>query len=151
MAMNMFVLHSFLPSAVAVLGKYDTLFLYLSGGVVSAYGSHMFKILKGVTAPSLGASGAIMALLGFVCTQYPDAKLGIVFIPGLTFTADTGIKCLVAVDTAGMVFGWKLLDHAAHLSGVLYGVLFSHAHHHLEPVRDSILNVWRQIRTLGRG
>jgi len=101
-------------------------------------------------APSLGASGAIMALLGFVCTQHPDAKLGIVFIPGLTFTADTGIKCLMAVDTAGLVFGWKLLDHAAHLSGVLYGIMFCYMHHQLDPARNAILKVWHQIRSSGR-
>lgn len=28
-----------------------------------------------------------MAILGYVCTQYPDTKLGIIFLPMLTFSA----------------------------------------------------------------
>lgn len=32
-------------------------------------------------------SGAIMAILGYVCAQYPDTKLGVIFLPFLTFSA----------------------------------------------------------------
>lgn len=32
-------------------------------------------------------SGAIMAVLGYVCTQYPDTKLGIIFLPFFVFSA----------------------------------------------------------------
>ncbi len=32
-------------------------------------------------------SGAIMAILAFVCVQYPDTELGIIFLPMLTFSA----------------------------------------------------------------
>lgn len=28
-----------------------------------------------------------MAILGYVCTQYPDTKLGIILLPFLTFSA----------------------------------------------------------------
>ena len=32
-------------------------------------------------------SGSIMALLGSICTQYPDAQLAIIFLPFFTFSA----------------------------------------------------------------
>lgn len=32
-------------------------------------------------------SGAIMGILGYVCTQYPETKLGIILIPLFTFSA----------------------------------------------------------------
>lgn len=28
-----------------------------------------------------------MGILGFICTQYPDTRLGIAFLPMITFTA----------------------------------------------------------------
>ena len=75
--------------------------------------------------PSLGASGAIMAVLGAVCTQHPDARLGIAFISDIlpiSFTAGSAQIALIAMDTLGMIFRWRLFDHAAHLGGMLFGM-----------------------------
>jgi hypothetical protein len=33
---------------------------------------------------------------------------------------------MMAVDAAGMVMGWRFFDHAAHLSGILFGILWCH-------------------------
>lgn len=33
-----------------------------------------------------------------------------------------GLKAIIAMDTAGLVLGWKFFDHAAHLGGALFGV-----------------------------
>lgn len=32
------------------------------------------------------------------------------------------IKVIMSVDLAGVVFGWKFFDHAAHLGGALFGM-----------------------------
>lgn len=32
------------------------------------------------------------------------------------------IKAIMALDTAGVIFGWKIFDHAAHLGGALCGM-----------------------------
>ena len=84
-----------------------------------------------------------MALLGAFCTQYPDAKLAIIFLPFFTFSAQSvGIfSCrsicisslslslspqaligLITFDLVGTLFRWKFLDHSAHLGGVLFGM-----------------------------
>lgn len=79
-----------------------------------------------------------MAILGYVCTQYPDTKLGIIFLPMLTFSAGAvsifdkhnsywmfllqAIKVIVGLDTAGVLLGWKFFDHAAHLGGAATGM-----------------------------
>lgn len=44
-------------------------------------------------------SGAIMGILGFVCTQYPDVQLSIIFLPMFTFTAGA-----VCIDFSHTVF-----------------------------------------------
>lgn len=56
-------------------------------GVISTLSSYVFKTALATPGLSLGASGAIMAILAFVCVQYPDTQLGIIFLPMLTFSA----------------------------------------------------------------
>jgi rhomboid-like protein len=63
-----------------------------------------------------------MAILGYVCTQYPDTKLGIILLPIFTFSAGAAIKVIVGIDTAGVLLGWKFFDHAAHLGGAACGM-----------------------------
>ena len=46
----------------------------------------------------------------------------IILLPMFTFSAASAVKALIAFDTCGMIAGWQLLDHAAHLGGVLTGV-----------------------------
>ena len=32
------------------------------------------------------------------------------------------LKFIIVLDTVGLLCGWKLFDHAAHLAGVLFGM-----------------------------
>ncbi len=70
----------------------------------------------------MGASGAILAMVGMFASVMPEAKLQIVFLPLVSFSAWQGLLGLMAVDTVGLLAGWRLFDHAAHLSGALFGV-----------------------------
>lgn len=36
-----------------------------------------------------------MGILGFICTQYPDIQLSIIFLPMFTFTA--GMVCILFI------------------------------------------------------
>lgn len=139
---NMFVLHSFTHGTVAALGKEQFLALYLSAGVFSSLASYFYKAVIGTAGLSLGAvsiylilffinlliiflklkSGAIMAVLAYVCTQYPETQLSIILLPMWTFSAGTAIKFIVGLDLAGVLMGWKFFDHAAHLGGAAFGM-----------------------------
>ncbi|XP_040569426.1 presenilin-associated rhomboid-like protein, mitochondrial [Lepeophtheirus salmonis] len=121
-AVNMFVLHSFCDGIVRALGKEQFVGVYLTAGVVSGFVSLVTKVLLNTSAPSLGASGCICAVLGLFGTLNPNSLMQIVFIPGFTFTASTAIKGLITLDTAGLLMGWKVFDHAAHLGGTLFGI-----------------------------
>ncbi|XP_016089101.1 presenilins-associated rhomboid-like protein, mitochondrial [Sinocyclocheilus grahami] len=122
MAANMYVLWSFSSSIVNMMGKEQFMALYLSAGVISTFVSYVSKTAMGRFGPSLGASGAIMAVLAAVCTKMPEAKLAIIFLPMYTFTAGNALKALVALDTTGLILGWRFFDHAAHLGGALFGM-----------------------------
>ena len=120
---NMVCLHSFMGPTVHELGKEQFMGVYLSAGVFSSLASMVYKVGSGkADSHSLGASGAIMAVLGLFSTLHPDTNLQIILLPMFTFTAATGLKALMTIDTLGLFFRWRMFDHAAHLAGASLGV-----------------------------
>ncbi|XP_061537427.1 presenilin-associated rhomboid-like protein, mitochondrial isoform X2 [Phycodurus eques] len=151
MAANMYVLWSFSSSAVSMLGREQFVAVYLSAGVISTFFSYVSKMASGRFGPSLGASGAIMTILAAVCTKMPEAKLAVVFLPMFTFSAANALKAIVAMDTAGLVLGWRYFDHAAHLGGALFGIWYIlSGHEHIWKNREPFVKFWHELRT-GRG
>lgn len=147
LAANMYVLYSFMPAAIASLGKEQFTALYLSAGVISSFSSFVYKVLLNQPGLSLGASGAIMAILSYVCVQYPDTKLNIIFLPMYTFAAGTAIKAIMSVDLAGVLLGWKFFDHAAHLGGALFGIAWCYwGSLHIWGNRDKFLQYYHNLR-----
>ncbi|XP_041974481.1 presenilins-associated rhomboid-like protein, mitochondrial [Aricia agestis] len=147
LAANMYVLYTFMPAAVASLGKEQFVALYLSGGVISSFTSFLYKVMLNQPGLSLGASGAIMSVLSFVCVTYPDTKLSIIFLPMYTFAAGTAIKFIMGLDLAGITLGWKLFDHAAHLGGALFGIAWCYwGSLNIWGNRDKFLQYYHHIR-----
>ncbi|CAK1599758.1 unnamed protein product [Parnassius mnemosyne] len=147
LAANMYVLYSFMPAAVASLGKEQFVAMYLSAGVISSFASFLYKVVLSQPGLSLGASGAIMSVLSFVCMQYPDTRLSIIFLPMYTFAAGTAIKVIMGVDFAGVVLGWKFFDHAAHLGGALFGIAWCYwGGSHVWGNRDKFLQYYHNFR-----
>ncbi|XP_067394987.1 presenilin-associated rhomboid-like protein, mitochondrial [Emydura macquarii macquarii] len=152
MAANMYVLWSFSSSIVSLLGREQFMALYLSAGVISTFVSYVSKVTTGRFGPSLGASGAIMTILAGVCTKMPEAKLAIIFLPMFTFTAGNALKAIIAMDTAGLVLGWKFFDHAAHLGGALFGMWYvTYGHELIWKNREPLVKAWHEMRFKSRG
>ncbi|XP_028817818.1 presenilins-associated rhomboid-like protein, mitochondrial [Denticeps clupeoides] len=148
MAANMYVLWSFSSSIVSMLGKEQFLALYMSAGVISTFASYACKTATGRLGPSLGASGAIMTVLAAVCTKLPEAKLAIIFLPMYTFTAGNALKAIIALDSAGLVLGWRFFDHAAHLGGALFGIWYIwHGHEVIWKNREPLVKMWHEFRS----
>ncbi|WVO17103.1 hypothetical protein L204_104792 [Cryptococcus depauperatus] len=74
--------------------------------------------------PSLGASGAIYAALTMTACAFPDSSVGIIFIPFVAIPIGWGVFGMVMVDAIGLIRGWRLFDHVAHLTGALFGVIY---------------------------
>ena len=87
LAANMFVLSSFCPIIVKALGPEQFLAFYCSSGVWSSFFSLAIRVTRHQTASSLGASGAIMAILGLICTEFPNTQLAVLFLPMFAFYA----------------------------------------------------------------
>lgn len=146
LAANMVVLNSFVPTAVALMGREQFLGFYLSAGVVSSLASYMHKVATRRVAMSLGASGAILAVVAALCVQYPDAQLSIIFLPFFAFSASAALKGVLVFDTAGVLLRWRLLDHAAHLGGTLFGIAYAMYGQEVWRRREPILRTWHQLR-----
>uniref|UniRef100_A0A8C6TYS9 rhomboid protease n=1 Tax=Neogobius melanostomus TaxID=47308 RepID=A0A8C6TYS9_9GOBI len=147
MMANMYVLWTFSSGLVSLLGKEQFIAFYLSAGVMSSMVSYMCKTATGRFHPSLGASGAVMAVLAAVCTKVPEAKLGIIFLPMVTLSAGNVLKALVAFDAAGLILGWRFFDHAAHLGGALFGVWYvADGHRLIWRKREPFVKLWHSLR-----
>ncbi|KAF2871379.1 hypothetical protein BDV95DRAFT_493815 [Massariosphaeria phaeospora] len=130
--LNMYACQMFLPqvgySRVFEGNSNHTLAFFLTTGVLSGYAQHLLtRFSKTIFTPSGGASGAIFAVLGVYCAQYPDAQLGLLFVPG-SLDAQYFLALIMLVDLVGMIRPMKFLPlgHAAHFSGAVMGLGYSY-------------------------
>ena len=99
---------------------------------------------------SLGASGALMACVGVYGTLIPDSRLSLIFLPMYSFTAQDGIKGLIAFDLLCMAVQVTLkkgfLDNASHLGGMLFGIWWiTEGHKLVKPVVKTWVNDIRPL------
>jgi len=134
---NMLFLWVFGPNVEDTMGRVPYVFFYLIGGLAALAG----QILVGPnsTAPTLGASGAIAAVLGGYIVLYPRARvLTLVFIVffvtvielpamvllGIWFLLQVGYGYANLVNPTG---GGGGVAYFAHVGGFLFGLLLIRA------------------------
>lgn len=128
-------------------GREQFCFLYLSSIIASSVFSHVYASRLGRLRPSLGASGGVLALVSVCTVLRPDAQLMLIFLPFVSvrpsrlrphaimqpdssscvaqFPAWAALAGMFAFDTCGILLGWQMFDHAAHLGGLLAGYLYA--------------------------
>ncbi|KAI6101336.1 hypothetical protein F5141DRAFT_1051357 [Pisolithus sp. B1] len=74
--------------------------------------------------PSLGASGAVYAAVTLSALAFPDAEVRLLFPPFFPIPITTGVGGIILLDIVGVIRGWKLFDHYAHLGGAAFGALY---------------------------
>jgi hypothetical protein len=109
---------------VEILGKEKFALVYLNGAVVASLASLMWQVRRGTSLPSLGASGALMAVLWVFVSAFPDNQLALIFLPFVPFKAINMAFAIGAFDVMGALRGWQALDHAAHLGGAVVGAAY---------------------------
>lgn len=138
LAFNMITLYFFAEKVTGALGVMRFLILYLSA-VVAGFIPTTLRHMGNPGYHSLGASGAVAAVMFSAILLFPKLKLMLFFVP---------------VPVSGLVFGIAYLvysawnsfrardgvNHGAHFSGAVYGALLTYL---FEPAR-----VERTIRTM---
>jgi len=125
---NMYVLYNFAPQmADKVIGVEQFLAFYATAGLVSSLASLMHKSVTRSPIRALGASGAILALITYTCMKMPEQRLSIIFLPMFNFSAESAVYGILIFDLVGLTLAsrFKLFDHAAHLGGSLFGILYA--------------------------
>ncbi|MGC9348906.1 MAG: rhomboid family intramembrane serine protease [Anaerolineae bacterium] len=106
---NMVFLAVFGDNVEAILGKLWYLLFYLAGGI-SASLAHVL-LSPGSTVPSLGASGAVAAVLGSYVVMFPRSRVRALVTFGFYFT----ITRVNAVIFLGIWFVMQLFSGVASL------------------------------------
>uniref|UniRef100_A0ABI7XU24 rhomboid protease n=1 Tax=Felis catus TaxID=9685 RepID=A0ABI7XU24_FELCA len=87
------------------------------------------------------ASSVISNFVSYVC-KVATGRYG----PSL----GAALKAIIAMDTAGMILGWKFFDHAAHLGGALFGIWYiTYGHELIWKNREPLVKIWHEMRTNG--
>ena len=91
-----------------------------------------------------------MTIHAAICTKIPGGRLTIIFLPVFPFMVGNALKAIIAMDTAGMILGWKCFDHAAHLGRALFGIWYiTYGHELIWKNREPLVKIWHEIRTNG--
>lgn len=140
----MYALYSFSSFANSLLGPEQLVGLFISAGAVSSLTSIGYRLVTRHSIPSLGASGAILGVIAYICVARPNAELLLLFVP---VSAGTAIKTLMTIDFVGMVARWKFIDHAAHFGGSLFGIWYAMQGEKLfHQYRGDIVGQWIQLK-----
>ncbi len=127
---NMFTLWSFGDSMVKAIGVVKFLILYLTA-VPIAFIPTTLRHMSNPKYASLGASGAVAAVMFGSILLYPGLKLTLLFIP----IPIPGIAYALGYLAYSAWHSWRGKDginHDAHFSGAIYGALVTFA---FEPKR----------------
>ncbi|TGJ79591.1 hypothetical protein E0Z10_g9169 [Xylaria hypoxylon] len=131
LGLNLYGMFYFIPSAA-----YSPTFkgsnahltaFYLSAGILSSLAQHVTAVWPRRTAgmSSLGASGALFALLGIVGISSPNTQVGMIFLPG-SLPIGEAMACIALFDAIGILvrYPYLRLGHGAHLGGLAFGAAY---------------------------
>lgn len=136
LALNMLTLYLFAGQVVGVIKVERFLFLYVSAVVVGFIPTTL-RHLREPGYTSLGASGAVIAVVFSAILLHPRLKLYVFFMPvsGAVFAV-----AYLAYSVWHSMGSGDRVNHEAHVAGALYGALLTYL---FEPTR-----VERTLRTL---
>ncbi|KAI9204464.1 uncharacterized protein BJ171DRAFT_505887 [Polychytrium aggregatum] len=127
---NMLALKSFVPilQEDILTCREEFLAVYISAAAFASLCSHLIStaVLRRfqMVRPTLGASGALWAVLVGVGFALPDLPVSIIFLPFTSFKLGQVLPALAALDVIGLIRRWKVFDHSAHLGGALAGAIY---------------------------
>lgn len=112
---NMFALGLFGSILERVIGSKKFLLTFFISGIIAGIGSIIFY------TSSIGASGAIYGILGALAVLRPRMTVYVSFVP---LPMAIAVIFWAAGDLLGLFSPSDLIGHAAHLSGLFFGLIY---------------------------
>lgn len=113
-AINMWVLYMFGTLLESKIGTKRFILIYFISGIIASIASNF------VYDAALGASGAIMGVLGVCIILMPNLRVMLMF-PPIPMSLQTAGILIAAMDILGLLPG---IAHAAHLGGLATGLVY---------------------------
>ncbi len=151
---NMYALYSFGTSVERVFGdvcvfgsngKWVYLLLYVTALVVASIPDYM-KHKNNYGFRSLGASGAVSAVIFSSIVILPTIGIGIAFVPGISIPGYLFGLIYLAISAYLDRRGGGNVNHGAHFWGAVYGLVFTFAFLNLLSHIDVIQNIKDQLK-----
>jgi rhomboid family protein len=128
---NMLFLWIFGNNIEDAMGRLKYIFFYLGGGVVAALAQ--FAINTNSITPTLGASGAVAAVLGGYALLYPRARvvtlifiiffITVIELPALVVLGVWFLLQLISAGSQTLGQGGETVAYFAHIGGFAFGLL----------------------------
>ncbi len=150
---NMIALYSFgevveqvyeFPSVFGTKGKLFYAVLYLSGLVIASVPDY-FKHRDNYHYRSLGASGAVSAVIFSAILFNPNGGIGFMFLPGINIPGYIFGGLYLIISTILAKKGQDNIGHGAHITGAIYGLVFTYVTTKLFTDLDILQIFWRQV------
>ncbi|MCF7798630.1 rhomboid family intramembrane serine protease [Candidatus Woesearchaeota archaeon] len=120
---NMYALMIFGPLIEARIGRKRFWFAYFLAGLVAALAYIGYSYVIGTPdAAAVGASGAIMGILGLVILLLPNLRVLFFFV--IPMSMRTAGILFATIDFVGLFNPASSVAHVAHLGGLAVGLLF---------------------------
>ncbi|SCV67561.1 BQ2448_5172 [Microbotryum intermedium] len=126
--------------------RYEYIAFFITAGVFASLASRLYSLtflLRRPSAqlPSLGASGAIWGCFVVTALAFPQASVALIFLPFVPVPIGSACCAMLAVDILGVIRGWQMFDHVAHLGGAFFGLLYYvKGHTMFEQLRQYLLD-----------
>lgn len=121
---NMYALLIFGSLVEQKIGRKRFLGAYLLSGIVAALSFDFYHQLLGTASSAIGASGAIMGILGLTIMLLPKMRVAFFFIVPMSMRTAGIIFALI--DLFGMFNPTSGIAHVAHLGGLAVGLLLGY-------------------------
>ncbi len=124
---NMLFLWVFADNIEATVGSFSFLGFYLLGGLIASAAHIGFNMSSMI--PTLGASGAISAVLGAYLVVFPKSRVKVFFfflffrLPAFIFLGFWIIQQFISANAAHQGVGGDGVAWWAHIGGFIFGVL----------------------------
>ncbi len=120
---NLFGLVLFGSILEKIIGWRRFLSTFFIAGIVAGLGSVVVSFIQGTqNIPSIGASGAIFGIIGMLAILRPRMMVYVVYFP-MPMIAAAVVWALI--DLVGLFNQFDQINNAAHLFGMLFGIIFA--------------------------
>jgi membrane associated rhomboid family serine protease len=150
---NMLALYSFgeslekiytLPFVYGGYGKIVYLVLYFTALIVASVPDY-FKHKDHYHYRSLGASGAVSAVIFSAILFNPNSGIGLIFLPGLHIPGYIFAIIYLVISTILAKRGNDNIGHTAHITGAIYGLVFTYITTKLFTNFDILNSFWKLV------